>query len=104
MPGFERGRKLDKISQPEADTGELFFADVRLPAENIIGEPDRGFVAMMQRLPQERISSAVSNIAHAAAVLDETITYSKDRTAFGQSIGSFQHNKLVLAELLTKSK
>ena len=102
MPGFERGRKLDKVGQPEADTGELFFADVRVPADNVIGEVDGGFVAMMQRLPQERIGAAVSNIAHAAAVLDETIAYTKERKAFGQQIGSFQHNKFLLAELVTK--
>ncbi|MFT4081624.1 MAG: acyl-CoA dehydrogenase family protein [Nocardioides sp.] len=102
MPGFERGRKLDKVGQPEADTGELFFTDVRVPAENVIGEIDRGFIAMMERLPQERIGAAVSNLAHAAAVLEETIDYAKERTAFGQPIGSFQHNKFVMAELVTK--
>ena len=102
MPGFERGRKLDKVGQPEADTGELFFSDVRVSAENVIGEVDRGFIAMMERLPQERIGAAVSNTAHAAAVLAETIDYAKQRKAFGQSIGSFQHNKFLLAELVTR--
>jgi len=61
MPGFERGRKLDKVGQPEADTSELFFADVRIPAENVIGQPGLGFIYMMQRLVGERIGSAVSD-------------------------------------------
>jgi long-chain-acyl-CoA dehydrogenase len=102
MPGFERGRKLDKVGQPESDTAEMFFDNVRVPAENLIGEVGRGFKAMMERLPQERVGSAISNIAHAAAVLTETVEYAKERKAFGQSIGSFQHNKFLLAELVTK--
>lgn len=102
MEGFERGRKLDKVGQPEADTAELFFTDVRVPKTNVIGEVNQGFIAMMQRLPQERIGCAVTNIAHAAAVLDETIEYAKERKAFGQQIGSFQHNKFLIAELVTK--
>ena len=102
MPGFERGRKLDKVGQPESDTAEMFFDNVRVPSENLIGEVGRGFRAMMERLPQERVGSAISNIAHAAAVLQETLEYAKERKAFGQSIGSFQHNKFLLAELVTK--
>jgi alkylation response protein AidB-like acyl-CoA dehydrogenase len=102
MPGFERGRKLDKVGQPEANTAELFFQDVRVPAENIIGEVDRGFIQMMEQLPQERIGAAVGNLAHVAAILDETLEYAKERQAFGQSIGSFQHNKFLLAELYTR--
>ncbi|MEU6412420.1 acyl-CoA dehydrogenase family protein [Microbispora sp. NPDC046933] len=102
MPGFHRGRKLDKVGQPEADTAELFFEGVRVPPGNVIGEVDRGFVAMMERLPQERLGSAVTNISHAAAVLAETLSYVKERKAFGQAIGSFQHNKFILADLVTK--
>jgi alkylation response protein AidB-like acyl-CoA dehydrogenase len=102
MPGFERGRKLDKVGQPEANTAELFFQDVRVPAENVIGEVDRGFIQMMEQLPQERIGAAVGNLAHVAAILDETLDYAKERQAFGQSIGSFQHNKFLLAELYTR--
>ncbi|MEV0340581.1 acyl-CoA dehydrogenase family protein [Nocardia sp. NPDC050713] len=101
-PGFERGRKLDKVGQPEADTAELFFDNVRLPADAILGEVDRGFAYMMERLPQERIGSAVSNVAHAKQILLETIEYTKERKAFGAPIGSFQHNKFLLAELVTK--
>ncbi len=101
MAGFSRGRKLDKVGQEESDTAELFFDDVRVPAENLIGEPGMGFVAMMQRLPQERVGAAVSNVAHAKQILAETIEYTKERKAFGQAIGSFQHNKFKIAELVT---
>jgi alkylation response protein AidB-like acyl-CoA dehydrogenase len=101
MAGFTRGRKLDKVGQEESDTAELFFDDVRVPAENLIGEEGMGFVAMMQRLPQERVGAAVSNVAHAKQILAETIEYTKERKAFGQSIGSFQHNKFKIAELVT---
>ena len=102
MPGFERGRKLDKVGQPESDTAELFFADVLVPDENVLGEIDAGFGYMMQRLVAERIGAAVSNIAHARQILDETLTYVKERTAFGQPIGSLQANKHLLAELVTR--
>jgi alkylation response protein AidB-like acyl-CoA dehydrogenase len=101
-PGFSRGRKLDKVGQTEADTSELFFEDVRVGDDRVIGEVDRGFIYMMERLPQERLSCAVSNIAHAKQILLETIQYAKDRHAFKQPIGSFQHNKFLLAELVTK--
>jgi alkylation response protein AidB-like acyl-CoA dehydrogenase len=101
MAGFERGRKLDKVGQPEADTSELFFDDVRVPATNVIGEIDQGFGYMMQRLVVERIGSAVNNIAHARQILGETLDYVKERKAFGTAIGSFQANKFTLAELQT---
>jgi len=100
--GFSRGRKLDKVGQPEADTGELFFESARVPAENLIGELDRGFVHMMDLLPQERLSAALSSVAHATGVLEETLEYAKERRAFGQPIGSFQHNRFLIAELLTQ--
>ncbi|HET9779487.1 MAG TPA: acyl-CoA dehydrogenase family protein [Propionibacteriaceae bacterium] len=101
MAGFERGRKLDKVGQPEADTSELFFDDVRVPAANVIGEIDSGFGYMMERLVAERIGSAVNNIAHARQILEETLDYVKERKAFGTAIGSFQANKFTLAELQT---
>jgi alkylation response protein AidB-like acyl-CoA dehydrogenase len=100
--GFHNGRKLDKVGMEESDTAELFFENVRLPDENRLGPEGMGFIAMMQRLPQERIGAAVSNVAHPKAILEETIQYAKDRQAFGQSIGQFQHNKFLLAELVTK--
>jgi alkylation response protein AidB-like acyl-CoA dehydrogenase len=100
--GFSRGRKLDKVGQGEADTSELFFDNVRVGDDRVIGDVDQGFIYMMQRLPQERLSCAVSNVAHAKQILAETIQYAKDRHAFKQPIGSFQHNKFLLAELVTK--
>jgi len=102
MKGFERGRKLDKVGQPEANTAELFFEDLRVPNENVIGEVDRGFIQMMEQLPQERVGAAVGNLAHVAQILDETLVYAKERQAFGQPIGSFQHNKFLLADLYTR--
>jgi len=102
MEGFSRGNKLDKVGQEESDTAELFFDRVRVPDENVIGEVDDGFIHMMERLPQERLGAAVSNLAHAAQILDETIEYVKERKAFGQSVGSFQHNKFLVADLVTR--
>jgi len=102
MEGFTRGRKLDKVGQIESDTAELFFENVRVPAANVIGEVDKGFIYMMERLVQERIGAAVSNTAQVSQILDETIEYTRERKAFGQSIGSFQHNKFKLAEMVTK--
>jgi alkylation response protein AidB-like acyl-CoA dehydrogenase len=102
MPGFERGRKLDKVGQHPSDTAELFFSDVRLSKEHMIGEEGQGFIYMMERLPQERIGGAISNLAHAQGVFDETLEYVKERKAFGQAIGRFQHNKFLLSELRTK--
>jgi alkylation response protein AidB-like acyl-CoA dehydrogenase len=101
--GFSRGRKLDKVGQPESDTAELFMENVRVGEDAIIGEYDNGFIHMMQWLPQERLGSAITNLAHAREILDETITYCHDRSAFGQSIGQFQHNKFLLAELVTQA-
>ena len=101
-PGFERGRVLDKVGQPESDTAELFFTEVRLPADALLGEVGLGFIALMQRLPQERIGVAIGNIANAVSVFEETLEYARTRQAFGQPIGSFQHNKFRLAEMFTR--
>lgn len=100
--GFSRGRKLDKVGQDESDTAELFLEDVRCTDEDIVGELDQGFIHMMQNLPQERLGCAISNLAHARQILEETLQYAKERKAFGQGIGSFQHNKFLLAELFTQ--
>ena len=100
--GFTRGRKLDKVGQDESDTAELGFTDLRVSGADVIGEVDSGFIHMMTFLPQERLGSAITNLAHAAQILDETLAYTKDRKAFGQSIGAFQHNKFLLADLFTR--
>ena len=102
MEGFVNGRKLDKVGQDESDTAELFFENVRVPDANRLGAEGLGFIAMMQRLPQERIGAACSNIAHAKQIFVETLAYAKERKAFGQPIGTFQHNKFKFAEMITK--
>ena len=101
-PGYSRGRKLDKVGQDESDTAELNMSNVRVTDAEIVGELDGGFIHMMQKLPQERLGCAISNVAHAKQILVETLQYAKDRKAFGQGIGSFQHNKFLLAELVTQ--
>jgi alkylation response protein AidB-like acyl-CoA dehydrogenase len=102
MPGFERGRNLEKIGLKAQDTAELFFTDVRVPATNLLGEENRGFFHLMDNLPQERLAIAVGAVAASERVLAETIEYCKTRTAFGRPIGSFQHSRFVLAELATE--
>lgn len=102
LPGFERGRVLDKVGQHESDTAELFFSDLRVPADALLGEVGTGFIALMTRLPQERIGVAIGNVANVVSVFEETLEYVKQRQAFGQAIGSFQHNKFKIAEMFTK--
>ncbi len=100
--GFERGRNLQKIGQKAADTAELFFDDVFVPAENLLGEEGKGFFQLMAMLPQERLSIAVMALGHAEAAFDETLEYCKQRQAFGQAIGSFQNSRFVLATMRTE--
>jgi acyl-CoA dehydrogenase len=102
MPGFVRGRKLEKLGQPEADTAELFLHDVRVDETCVIGAVDGAFAAMMERLAQERLHAACENLGHATAQLARTLEYVKQRTAFGRPIGTFQNSRFLLAELVTK--
>ena len=102
MPGFERGRNLDKLGQKAQDTAELFFADVRVPAANLLGAEGEGFAYLMRNLPLERLSIAVAALAGAETVFAQTLDYCRQRRAFGRPIGSFQHNRFVLAELATE--
>ena len=102
MPGFERGRNLEKIGLHSQDTAELFFNDVRVPAENLLGEAGTGFTSLVTNLPQERLSIAIAGVAAARAALDWSIAYCKDRQAFGQPIGNFQNSRFVLAECETE--
>ncbi|NED57564.1 acyl-CoA dehydrogenase family protein [Micromonospora sp. WMMD1219] len=102
MPGFERGRNLDKLGQKAQDTAELFFADVRVPAANLLGAEGEGFAYLMRNLPLERLSIAVAALAGAETVFAQTLDYCRQRQAFGRPIGSFQHNRFVLAELATE--
>jgi len=103
MTGFERGRNLDKIGMKAQDTAELFFEDVRVPAENLLGEEGRGFVQLMEKLPQERLSIAVGAAAVSQYVVGMTLDYVKGRTAFGRPIGSFQNTRFTMAELATEA-
>jgi len=103
MAGFERGRNLEKLGLHSQDTAELFFTDVRVPVTNRLGEEEgQGFFQLVANLPQERLSIAMAGIAASRAALDWTLAYVKDRTAFGQPIGSFQHSRFSLAELATE--
>ena len=102
MPGFERGRNLEKLGLHSQDTAELFFNDVPVPAENLLGEEGQGFLQLVHNLPQERLSIAIAGVAAARAALDWTLEYVKERTAFGQPVGSFQNSRFVLAEIATE--
>lgn len=104
MPGFERGRNLDKMGMHAQDTAELFFTDVEVPAANLLGEEGMGFVYLMQNLAQERLSLAVEAVAVAQAAVRWTLDYTTQRKAFGQSIAHFQNSKFVLAELHTETQ
>jgi alkylation response protein AidB-like acyl-CoA dehydrogenase len=101
-PGFTRGRRLEKVGLKANDTAELFFDDCRVPVANLIGSLDGGFYHLMANLPRERLSIAVGAVAAAETVLGLTIEYAKTREAFGKPIGSFQHNRFLLAELDTE--
>ena len=102
MSGFERGRNLDKIGQKAQDTAELFFDEVRVPINNVLGQVNKGFYHLMHNLPSERLAIAITAVANAREVFNYTLEYTKTRTAFGQPIGSFQHNRFVLAEMDTE--
>ena len=101
MQGFERGRNLDKVGMKAQDTAELFFDNVEVPKANLLGEEGSGFISLMMNLGQERISIAAMAVAAIEHVLDISLAYAKERTAFGKPIGSFQHNRFVLAEMAT---
>ena len=103
MPGFERGRNLDKIGLKAQDTAELSFVDVRVPAKNLLGTEGQGFIHLMQNLPQERLSIAVVAAASMEACLEMTCQYVRDRKAFGKPLGALQNTRFVLAELATKT-
>ena len=102
MAGFTKGKPLKKAGMKAQDTCELFFDNVRVPAENLLGEENNGFVYLMQELPWERLQIAVIAIASAEAALDWTIQYTQERKAFGQEIAKFQNTRFKLAELKTE--
>lgn len=102
LPGFEKGKKIEKIGQHTSDTAELFFQDVRLSESAVLGELNKGFVIMMTELPRERLGIAGQGIAAAEGALDITVDYVLERKAFGQTIASFQNTRFKLAEVKTE--
>jgi alkylation response protein AidB-like acyl-CoA dehydrogenase len=99
MEGFVKGQNLHKIGMKAQDTSELFFQDVKVPKANLLGEQGMGFIYLMQELPQERLSVSLAAICCAESILEQTVTYVKDRQAFGKSIASFQNTQFKLAEM-----
>jgi alkylation response protein AidB-like acyl-CoA dehydrogenase len=102
MDGFERGRNLEKIGLHSQDTAELFFTDVRVPVQNLLGAEGEGFRYLVTNLPQERLSIAVAGLANARAAYRWTLEYVKERQAFGQPIAAFQNTRFKLAEMATE--
>ncbi|WP_327267636.1 acyl-CoA dehydrogenase family protein [Streptomyces sp. NBC_01218] len=100
--GFERGRNLEKIGQKSQDTAELFFHDVRVPKENLLGELHGGFLHLMTNLAQERMGIAVAGIAAAEHLLEITTRYVKEREAFGRPLSKLQHVRFEIAEMATE--
>ena len=101
-PGFEKGKNLKKVGMKAQDTSELFFQDVRLPKDALLGQEGMGFVYLMQELPQERLGIAINGLAMAESALEHTIRYVKERRAFGKAIAEFQNTQFKLAELHTE--
>jgi alkylation response protein AidB-like acyl-CoA dehydrogenase len=105
MKGFEKGKRLKKLGLKAQDTSELFFDNVRVPADNLLGGPafeNRGFICLMEQLPWERMQIAVTAVAAAQAAIDWTVQYVKDRKVFGQPVAAFQNTRYTLAELQTE--
>lgn len=102
LPGVKKGSPLKKIGLKAQDTGELFFEDVMVPADHLLGEEGRGFAYLMQELPWERLQIAVSAIAAAEDAYRMTLEYVRGRRAFGQAVADFQNTRFVLAELKTE--
>jgi acyl-CoA dehydrogenase len=105
MPGFEKGKRLKKLGLKAQDTSELFFDNVKVPAENLLGGEayeNKGFICLMEQLPWERMQIAIGAIAAAQAAINWTVTYVKERKVFGQPVASFQNTRFTLAELQTE--
>jgi acyl-CoA dehydrogenase len=99
MEGFKRGRNLKKMGLAAQDTSELFFTDVRVPKQNVLGEPGKGFFALSHFLIEERLITAVGSIGVAQVAFDITLDFVKQRKAFGQPIGTFQNSRFKMAEM-----
>ncbi len=103
LPGFRRGKNLEKLGMKGQDTSELFFDEVRVPASAMLGEEGRGFELMMTKLAQERLAQAIRSATVAETVIEWTVDYVANRKAFGKTIGDFQNTQFKLAELKTES-
>ncbi len=101
-PGFSKGKNLEKIGLKAQDTSELFFQDVRVPKEALLGEEGMGFIYLMQDLPQERLNVSILAVASAESILRQTIDYVNERKAFGKPVAAFQNTQFKLAELDTE--
>jgi acyl-CoA dehydrogenase len=101
-PGFSVGRNLEKLGLKAQDTTELFFRDVRVPADNLLGEEGSAFRYLLHNLPQERLTIAVAALGSAVAALTLTVDYVTQRNVFGQPVSSFQNTKFVLADCATR--
>ena len=105
MAGFSVGKRLKKLGLRAQDTSELFFDNVRVPAENLLGGEsyeNKGFICLMEQLPWERLQIAITAVASAQAAIDWTVAYVKDRKVFGQAVSSFQNTRFKLAEMQTE--
>ncbi len=102
MPGFERGRNLKKMGLHSQDTAELFFNNVKVPKENLLGEFNRGFYHLMHFLAEERLLSAVGSLANAEAAFATTLEYASDRRVFGRTVAEFQVNRFKFADMRTE--
>ncbi|MET0786759.1 MAG: acyl-CoA dehydrogenase family protein [Paenisporosarcina sp.] len=102
MPGFTRGRKLNKVGMHAQDTAELYFEDCRVPVENLLGEEGQGFTYLMEKLQQERLMVAISAQTASEDMVEMTLNYVKSRKAFGKTIGSFQNTQFKLVEMATE--
>ena len=105
MPGFEKGKRLKKLGLKAQDTSELFFDNVKVPADHLLGgeaQENRGFICLMEQLPWERLQIAIGAVSAAQAAIDWTVTYVKERKVFGQPVASFQNTRYILAELQTE--
>jgi len=102
--GFQRGRNLEKIGLHASDTSELFFADMHVGEDKILGELDRGFMLLMQELPRERLILCSSAVAAVEGALDWTIEYTHERKAFGAPIAKLQNTRFEIAEMIAKAK
>ena len=102
MPGFEKGKRLKKLGLKAQDTSELFFDNVKVPVENLLGNENEGFIYLMQELPWERMQIAIGAVANAQSIIDSTVTYVRDRKLFGTTVSTYQNTRFKLAEMQTE--